>query len=541
MNRLQVTQLQVGACSHPGKKRKHQEDDFSLDDQFRSEETWPTAQLKGNLYIVADGMGGHKAGEIASQMVVDLVRQLYYDDQSPNVERSLRHAIEEANRQIYQQAQEIAQERGMASTIAAAVIRGDELHVAHVGDSRIYLLRAGELKQLTEDHSWVAEQVRRGLIPPEKAASHPQRSLVTRAMGHKPSVDVDYQLRKLEQGDVVLLCSDGLYIPVGEEEIRQVLNAYEPQDACRDLIALANKAGGPDNVTAIVIRVDKIVPLTGSQNQPEKRIGKKTIKEPNRTVSMNLGMWVSLIVILGLVSLSFFLMQENARLRKQLAQKGQDTELEVNLLEPTSSRHPACKPMPIQAQVWRENNPVDNIETSVTVHGPDGTDWPVDLIPIGDGVYSAQLASKYTIQEGKYRLELIAQDANQEIRIDKEIQVLLIPYLDFVKPLAGDTVDEGDITIRAAIKIGCELLEDNPTFSSEGASVVATLQDVDGNIVGETRLQDNGIGVDERSVDGLFSGIIQDIEKGEYTLTIDLSAPPLDNQDSISSHIHVER
>ncbi len=255
-----VTQLQIGAKTDVGKKRDHNEDRFGLVEHYKKKATWPLAEKKGNLYIVADGMGGHNAGEVASHLAVDIISEEYYRDDSPDVENSLRQAIEEANRQVYQRAQEVRAEAGMGSTIVAAVIRGDELFVAHAGDSRAYRIREGSIEPLTEDHSWVREQLARNLITPEQARTHPYRNYITRSLGIKPELEVDTNCITIQPGDSYLLCSDGLSGQLTDETIRDVVSQREPADACEDLVRLANETGGPDNITAVVMRVDRVVP-----------------------------------------------------------------------------------------------------------------------------------------------------------------------------------------------------------------------------------------------------------------------------------------
>ena len=218
----------------------------------------------------------------------------------------------------------------------------------------------------------------------------------------------------------------------------------------------------------------------------------------------------------------------------------QETRLRAELLDPASSRHPLCKPMHLQAQVWRENSLADDVGVIVTVRKPDGTDRIVGLTSEGNGLYSGQLPNEDTTREGEYQLKLVARDADLEVTTDKDITVLPLPFLDFVTPVDGGTVPGGDITIQAAIKIGCEPAKDNLTLSSSSdTSVVATLRDMNGNVIGKVNLLDDGIGADDLSVDGLFSGVIQDVKKGEYTLTIDMITPLLDAHDSITGHIYV--
>jgi len=253
-----VTKVRMGKGSDVGLARDHQEDDHGwlepTDDPLK-------AQRKGNLYLVADGMGGHAAGEVASSLAVEIIPFEYYADPSTDVEESLRAAIKKANTRIREKAEEAGKE-GMGTTVVCAVVRGDELYIAHVGDSRVYLLRDREMQQLTRDHSWVLEQVERGLLAEEEVADHPYRNIITRALGNKPDVEVDTQRLTLMERDILLLCTDGLSGVVEDEQIRTLIltNEDDPQAAVDYLIEMANTEGGPDNISAIVLRVDKVIP-----------------------------------------------------------------------------------------------------------------------------------------------------------------------------------------------------------------------------------------------------------------------------------------
>jgi serine/threonine protein phosphatase PrpC len=208
---------------------------------------------KGSIYLVADGMGGHQAGEVASRQAVELVIENYYNDTSDDVEASLAQAFHLANEQIHSQSLSDQAKNGMGTTLVAAVILGCRIHVANVGDSRAYVINRSGILQITEDHSLVEEQVRAGLLTPEQARRHPQRNLVTRALGSRPSVDVDLFEREIAAGDMLLLCSDGLTGRVEDQEIAAIVQETPPQEAVQQLIALANERGGNDNITALVI------------------------------------------------------------------------------------------------------------------------------------------------------------------------------------------------------------------------------------------------------------------------------------------------
>ena len=187
--------------------------------------------------------------------------QYYGSDQSslPPAIR-LERAVLEANLDIYEQAVTVDAQAGMGTTLVAAVIHEDRLTVANVGDSRAYLVRDGEIAQITDDHSWVAEQVKLGAMTDKQAQNHAYRNVVTRCLGHKPGIQVDIFEHKLRVGDIVLLCSDGLSNQVSVERIGRALVDCAPAEAANKLIDLANQAGGPDNITALIVQVAALAP-----------------------------------------------------------------------------------------------------------------------------------------------------------------------------------------------------------------------------------------------------------------------------------------
>lgn len=232
-----LTIVEVAALSDVGRVRHHNEDRSLVD---------------GGVLVVADGMGGAKAGEVAAQMAVDAVGALA----APVSPEDVRTAVGEANSAIRRMASDDPDKSGMGTTLTAALMRDGHIEVVHVGDSRAYLWRDGALTQITQDHSVVAELVRRGSITAEEAESHPHRNVITRALGAEPEVDVDTVSTEVRDGDVVLLCSDGLSSYVAESAIAGVLaSAGSLEVAARELVAAANAAGGTDNVTVVLGRV----------------------------------------------------------------------------------------------------------------------------------------------------------------------------------------------------------------------------------------------------------------------------------------------
>lgn len=218
-----------------------------------------------SVFAVADGMGGHLAGEVASVTALEPVEALdgeIFDDASQAV-TALRDAVVTANDTVSRLAAENPQYRGMGTTLTAALLEGRRIHLAHVGDSRAYLLRDQQFSQVTDDHTLVQHLVDEGQITSQEAARHPQRSIITRAIGVSEEVEVDSITLELQPGDQILLCSDGLTGVVGDEEIAQVLSATEdPDEAVQSLIDEANDAGGPDNITVLLLRYED------SDNEP---------------------------------------------------------------------------------------------------------------------------------------------------------------------------------------------------------------------------------------------------------------------------------
>ena len=206
------------------------------------------------LFAVADGMGGARAGEVASRMAVEELARV--DASGSGAEERLREVARTANRRIYDMAQSDSEHAGMGTTFTAVLVSGREVAVGHVGDSRLYRLREGGFERLTDDHSLVEELVRQGKLTPQEAEVHPQRSIITRALGPEKDVQVDTFTDIARDGDVYLLCSDGLSGMLSEQLMTQLLSsARSLEDAARDLIDAANDAGGKDNITAVLFRV----------------------------------------------------------------------------------------------------------------------------------------------------------------------------------------------------------------------------------------------------------------------------------------------
>lgn len=255
--------IESAGLSDVGRKRKSNEDSYAISEEH-------------NLFVVADGMGGHAAGEVASRLAVESIeRHISGSDpgKEPTVPTSFRssgkaeaamavparrvlNAIRLANQEIVRSVKKDASMRGMGTTVVIAYIRGNRAFIGSVGDSRAYLVRSGGIHQLTSDHTFVSEQVRAGTLSSSEARQHPARNILTRAVGSQDEVEPDLVEQELHGGDWLLLCSDGLTAMVDDQDIlKTILDHPEtPRDGCQALIDLANERGGDDNVTVVLAR-----------------------------------------------------------------------------------------------------------------------------------------------------------------------------------------------------------------------------------------------------------------------------------------------
>lgn len=237
-----------------GLVREHNEDSVL----FFAPEDDEVRRQKGVLAIVADGVGGKNAGEVASSIATTIIRQTYYeDDRSISLLESFRESVQEANQQIRDASKLNADYDGMATTCTALVLYQDRAAIAHVGDSRAYMLRGDDFTQLTRDHSLANDLLAQGLITEEEAKHHPQSNVITRALGTQKDIEVDVvEVPVLEIGDCFCLCSDGLSNLVSDREISQILSSRNPLDGCEDLVDLARQRGGYDNISVLIVKVD---------------------------------------------------------------------------------------------------------------------------------------------------------------------------------------------------------------------------------------------------------------------------------------------
>jgi len=254
-----MAQIDAYGLTDVGRKRKHNEDAYALDESE-------------GLFIVADGMGGHAAGEVAAKITVETIGEFIaatrqkeeatwpfkYNHELHFNSNRLAIAIEKANERVMSAVAAQPWLKGMGTTVVAGLLNEKILSLAHVGDSRAYLYRAGELTRLTDDHSWVHEQVSAGILTEEEAKTHPLKNVVTRALGGGPSVAPDLREMEFSRGDAFLFCSDGLTTMLSDEEIRDSIAVDETRTAealCQGLVDLANEKGGVDNITVVYVRI----------------------------------------------------------------------------------------------------------------------------------------------------------------------------------------------------------------------------------------------------------------------------------------------
>jgi serine/threonine protein phosphatase PrpC len=255
--------LRVGLSSEAGPVRELNEDYAA----YHVPDDAASPRARGSIFLVADGMGGHQAGEVASREAVTRALQEYLTDDTREPGNNLRRAIRLANRWLYEEAQTNRATEGMGTTLVAAVIRGCRVFIANVGDSRAYVVNRTGITQITEDHSWVEEQVQAGVLTRVQAERHPQRNLITRALGHRPTVEVDLFEGEMLPGDTLLLCTDGVCGPLSEEAMAIAVRDQDPALSAAALVAQAGVAGGEDNATALVVRA---LPSGSAQREDEK-------------------------------------------------------------------------------------------------------------------------------------------------------------------------------------------------------------------------------------------------------------------------------
>ncbi len=247
----------VAAKTDLGRVRENNEDKY----EFFLPEDEARLAAKGLAFVVCDGMGGHEAGQIASELSTKTFLDVYLNLPSTDVEFALRTAVAAANRFVLDVARAVPSRRGMGTTLSALLLVQGQGYIAQVGDSRVYRLRGGQLEQLTHDHTWCEDMVRMGALSREAAEVHPNRHMLTRALGAEEAADPDVFTFALQEGDTFLLCSDGVTNHVDDAAIRDLLSGHSPAEACWKLVGAALVGGGSDNATALVVRLDALEPV----------------------------------------------------------------------------------------------------------------------------------------------------------------------------------------------------------------------------------------------------------------------------------------
>ncbi|RMG24494.1 MAG: serine/threonine-protein phosphatase [Armatimonadetes bacterium] len=252
----------IGCKTDIGCVRENNEDKF----EYFLPESEPMLAVRGLAFLVCDGMGGHAAGQIASELACKTFLHAYLNHMSADPVEAARTAVQHANRFVRDAASAIPERRGMGCTLSALLLVQDSAIVVQVGDSRIYRLREGHLDQLTADHTFAEELVRGGFMDRETAERDPRSHVLTRAIGAEDAVDPDIETHDLKAGDVFLLCSDGVTNLVSDDEIAQLLQ-LPPSQAAWEIVNRALVAGGHDNATAVVVRVDALESSNGASNE----------------------------------------------------------------------------------------------------------------------------------------------------------------------------------------------------------------------------------------------------------------------------------
>jgi PPM family protein phosphatase len=245
--------VELASLTDVGCSRENNEDSYGY---WEPEDDASFAAL-GRLAIVADGMGGHEGGQVASRMAVEILAETYAASAEPESQKRLLDALAEAHRRIQRKAREDPLLSAMGTTCTAFALVNAQLYFVHVGDSRLYLLREGKLRPLTRDHTLIARLIEKGVIRPEEAENHPQKHVLTSALGVPDDIEIDFPPEPvpIQADDALLICTDGLWGQMNLNEMQQVTASQSPKNACRALIQLAKERGGPDNITVQILHI----------------------------------------------------------------------------------------------------------------------------------------------------------------------------------------------------------------------------------------------------------------------------------------------
>lgn len=310
MNRIEQSHLAIVAATHPGMTGKNNEDRYAVS----AYQVKPNRPEKSLFAVLADGIGGHRAGEVAAQIAVEVVSRRVAESDARRPMDTLRDAIQQASQDILAQSQGENERHGMGSTCACAWVIHDRLYTANVGDSRIYLLRGGSIQRLSNDHTWIQEALEQGILKPEQARGHPNSHVIRRYLGSPKPVEVDLRMRVhtnesdaqsianqgfvLKEGDFLLLCSDGLTDLVEDNEIRDILllNQNQLNTAAQKLTDLANERGGHDNITLVIVFVPPLTFIKPSHTRRNLLIALAVVVV---LALLGVGVWIGLSGILG--------------------------------------------------------------------------------------------------------------------------------------------------------------------------------------------------------------------------------------------------
>jgi serine/threonine protein phosphatase PrpC len=248
------TRLTLAAKTDLGRVRENNEDKF----EFYLPEDPVQLATRGSVFVVCDGMGGHAAGQIASELTAKTFIDVYLNHPSSDASVAMESAVHAANRYVHDVARAVPSRKGMGTTLSALILLQDNAYTVQVGDSRVYRLRDGKLVQLTRDHTWVEEAIRNGFISVAEVEDHPYKHVLTRAVGTEPDVKCEIEVHDLMQGDTFLVCSDGLLNHVEDPQIEQIMNTASVSEAAWKLVGAALQGGGSDNCTVLIVRVDEL-------------------------------------------------------------------------------------------------------------------------------------------------------------------------------------------------------------------------------------------------------------------------------------------
>lgn len=305
--------LHIAATTHPGMSGKNNEDRYAVI-AYRLEDE---QSLPAVMAVVSDGVGGHRAGEVAAEIVVQIIQKTIAKSDGLQPLQALREAIQQASQAVFAQAQAEDSQRGMAATCACALVIENRLYTASVGDSRIYLLSGDSIQQLTTDHTWIQEALEAGVLTPEEARNHPNTHVIRRYLGSPQPVEADLRLRlspketdeqslsnqglELMPGDQVILCSDGLTDLVSGQEIQPIVRGQEQETALQALTSLANQRGGHDNITIIALQM----PVSIAETAPTRVLPRRGSSK--RWMTCLLGIFLAAILAIVLVTGYWFL------------------------------------------------------------------------------------------------------------------------------------------------------------------------------------------------------------------------------------------